>query len=121
MDDVGAEPGLDGVVPAERLRAGVGGEEQIAALDQPEVGALAVDFEQVAGAAEEIDGVEREADIDRRRELLADAAAGQRRRGAGEGRVALDEEHTAVERRIGSEVIRHRRAVRRPADDDDVV
>ena len=120
MDDVGAEAGLEGVVAPKRLGAGLRRQEQIAALDQPDVGALAVDGEELARAAEKVDAVEREADIDRRRELLADAAGRERGRRTREGRVLLDEEDAAGEGRIGREVIGRRGAVGGAANDGDV-
>ena len=97
MDDVGAELGLERMVPRERRGTCLAGKEEIAALAEPDLRPLAVDREEIAGPAQEIDAVERDRDIHRRGELLADAAAGERRRRRAKGRVLLDEEHAAVE------------------------
>ena len=56
--------GLERMVAAKRIDPGIGSEEQIAAFAKRDVRTLAVDGEQVAGAAEEVDAEERGIDVD---------------------------------------------------------
>jgi hypothetical protein len=58
----------------EHRHAGRRGEEEIAALDEVDVRLVAVDREQPADVADEVGAVEREVDVLRRGELLADTA-----------------------------------------------
>ena len=97
MEDVGAERGLQRVVGGKRRRAGLRREKQVPALARPTSGLSPSTAEEVAGAAQEVDAVERDFDVHGRRELLANAARRQRRRGGRERRVLLDDEHAPAE------------------------
>ena len=48
MQDIGAHLRLQGVIAQKRRRAGLGGEEQVAALVEPNVRPLAVDLQKLA-------------------------------------------------------------------------
>ena len=70
---------------------------------------------------DEFGGKLRDPHIDRAGKLLPHAAVGVRRRGKLVGRIALHDEHGAVEIRVARQPPRDRRPVHRPANDDDIV
>ena len=120
MENVGAVPGLERVVPGERRCAGVGGEKEVAALAERDLRPFAVDRKQLADIPQERDAEERDLDIDRGRELLADRARRKGGCGVAEGRILVDDEDAAAEAG-GGEMIGGRCAVHGAPGDDDVV
>jgi len=114
--DVGALGRLHRVVGLEQADAVLPGEDEVALFAEADVG---VRPEPVLQLAEEAEREARQADVLGQRELLADRGGGQRRRGAGEGRIALDHRDRAGKALLAQE-IRDRRADDGAADDDDI-
>src|SRR6185436_18832669 len=103
---------LDGVVGPQYRLARVACEKEIARLLEPEI-----DVQKLPRLAQEADAVARQVDVERRRELLADRARRQRRRGAGVCRVALDDDDLAGEVGILCKMVGNGRS-HRPATND---
>ena len=120
IENVGALGRLERVVLGEDRRAGLRRAIEIAALLQPDLRTLAIDRETVADAAQEIDSVERDADVHRARILLADRG---RRQGRGRelvGGILLDHDDAPLEAGIGEQVIGRGRTHDGAADDHDI-
>ena len=105
QQDIGALAGLEGLVLPQDVGAGIGGAIEIAALFQVDLGALAIDRQMLADAAQERDSVKRDADIHRGRILLPDRGRRERRGGELVGRVLFDDHHAPAEAGIGQQVV----------------
>ena len=103
--DVGALDLLQSLIGLEHRSALTAGDIEIAALVQIDGGYLAIDGETGADIPQEADAEERDADVDRARELLADRGCGQSRSRIAIGRVLLDHHDLALEAGIGGEMI----------------
>ena len=101
--------------------SGIVSQIEVADLVQPQLRHLVPAAEPGAEIAHEFRAELRAAHIDRIRILLADAAVGERGGRLRVARVALDDEDAAGKARMLGQEPRGRRAVHRPADDDDIV
>ena len=111
---------MHGVVVLEGGAARFGREEEVAVLDEVDLGHLAVHGEESVQRLEELDPELADLDVQRRAELHPDACRGQRRRRGAEGRVALDDEDAAVEVRPPCQEGRDRGADDGATHDNDV-
>jgi len=102
----------------EAVRHPVVNEKQVAALAEVRVGHMARHAQGPVERGVEAGAVLRQLDVDRRAELLADAAHGQERRGAHIGRVPLDH-HDPASMSIPPQMIGNARAHDTAAHDDD--
>ena len=114
---VGAEAFLDGVVAAEDgLLPGVRGEEEVAPFGEMDGGA-----EAVFGAADDFEAELADLDVQRVRELGADAGGGEGGGGEGVGGVAFEDEDGAGEALFRLQEVGGGGADDGAAHDDDVV
>ena len=98
----------------------LGREEEVAVLDEVDLGDLAVHGEESVQRLQELDAELADLHVERRAELHADARRRERGRRGAEGRVAFDDEDAAVEVRPAGEEGRDRRADDGATHDDDV-
>ena len=92
-----SELALHRVVVLERGPARLGRQEEVAVLDEVDLGRLAVHGEVSVQRLQELDAELADLDVERRAELEPDAGRREGRRGGSEGRVALDDHDAAVE------------------------
>ena len=108
--DISALPGLERMVVAQRGRACLGGDVEVAALGQADVGPLTVDRQNLPDAAQKPDAEHRHADVDGGRVLLPDRARRERARRARIGQVAVEHQDAAPKGRVGRQVTCRRTA-----------
>jgi hypothetical protein len=123
--DRDAERALPGDVVGQQRAPRVGREIQVGSLDQSHVDAgpfavRALDRELIGRTAQELDAELRAAHVDRGRELLANRAGRERRRGPRIGRILLEHDHVPVECWLPDEKVRGRGADDAAADHGDV-